>query len=83
MSEEERIARAHQQIDALVDGLQRDADPLNALTSARELLREIDLDIFSAVRMAHRDGWTWADIGQCLGVSRQAAQQRFGVHLNQ
>jgi AraC-like DNA-binding protein len=81
MTNDERLASAHQQIDALVDGLQRDADPLNALTSARQLLDEIDLDIFSAVRMAHRDGWTWADIGQCLGISRQAVQQRFGMRL--
>jgi hypothetical protein len=78
MTEEDRIARAHQQIDALVDGDQREADPLHALASARELLREIDLGVSSAVRMAHRDGWTWADIGQCLGISRQAVQQRFG-----
>jgi hypothetical protein len=81
MTNDERLTRAHQQIDALVDGLQRDADPLNALSSARQLLEEIDLDIFSAVRMAHRDGWTWADIGQCLGTSRQAVQQRFGMRL--
>jgi DNA-directed RNA polymerase specialized sigma24 family protein len=81
MSEEQRIARAHQNIDALLDGDQREADPLNALAAARVLLAEIDLEISSAVRMAHRDGWTWADIGQCLGISRQAVQQRFGPLL--
>jgi hypothetical protein len=26
----------------------------------------------------HNQGWTWDDVGRMLGVSRQAAQQRYG-----
>lgn len=30
-----------------------------------------------AVSTAYDNGWTWHDIGTALGISRQAAQQRF------
>lgn len=30
------------------------------------------------VRLARRDGATWTDIGHWLGVSAQAASQRYG-----
>lgn len=34
--------------------------------------------LHDAVRAALDDGATWSDIGDVLGVSRQAAFQRFG-----
>lgn len=37
-----------------------------------------DLPIF--VNAARRNGATWEQIGNALGVSRQAAQQRYGEH---
>jgi hypothetical protein len=42
-----------------------------ALEAARELLDE-------SVRLARLDGASWGDIGAVLGISRQAAFQRFG-----
>jgi L-alanine-DL-glutamate epimerase-like enolase superfamily enzyme len=42
-----------------------------AFEAAREALRE-------AVRMALDHGASWSDIGATLGVSRQAAFDRFG-----
>jgi hypothetical protein len=42
-----------------------------ALDDAREVLHR-------AVREALDDGVTWSDVGDVLGVSRQAAFQRFG-----
>lgn len=33
----------------------------------------------SAVASARAAGWSWESIGQSLGMSRQAAQQRFGI----
>lgn len=47
----------------------------SSLDAAKAQLRE-------AVRQARRDGRTWADIGQTLGMSRQAAFKRFGEVTN-
>jgi len=62
----------------LADPERRAYDPLRALQAAHDLRILLAGAELSAVRWAHRDGWTWADIGQCLGISRQAVQQRFG-----
>jgi hypothetical protein len=37
----------------------------------------------AAVRRARQRGHNWNVIGDQLGISRQAAQQRFGQHCNQ
>jgi hypothetical protein len=47
------------------------ADASRAFEASRIALQE-------AVRAALDDGATWLDIGDVLGVSRQAAFQRFG-----
>ena len=47
------------------------ADASTAFETARVALHD-------AVRAALDDGATWLDIGDVLGVSRQAAFQRFG-----
>jgi predicted DNA-binding protein (UPF0251 family) len=65
----------------LADPERRAFDPLRALQAAHDLRILLGLAELGAVRDAHRDGWTWADIGQCLGISRQAVQQRFGPLL--
>jgi hypothetical protein len=41
-------------------------------------LQGAERDLQRAVDQARRVGWTWATVGDCIGVSRQAAQQRFG-----
>ena len=41
------------------------------------------LGLHDAVRAALDDGATWSDIGDVLGVSRQAAFQRFGPKRTQ
>ena len=40
---------------------------------------EIDAAIGGAVRGLHPRGYSWAEIGSRLGITRQAAQQRFGT----
>lgn len=47
----------------------------DSIEQAREQLR-------AAVREARRQGRTWADIGDALGMTRQAAFKRFGETTN-
>ncbi len=47
------------------------------LVSVKMLRRFIDGRERDAVRRAHAEGRTWGEIGRCLGMSRQAARQRF------
>ena len=42
---------------------------------------EIENELAQAVAAARKDDWSWAMIGLMLGVTRQAAQQRYGVHV--
>jgi hypothetical protein len=51
-----------------------DALPMLAATleEGQQLMRD-------AVTRLRADGYSWADIGARLGISKQAAQQRFGV----
>jgi hypothetical protein len=53
-----------------------DADDLVYLVQLRDLVDE-QLTA-AAVRMNVKHGWTWQAIGDALGITRQAAQQRFG-----
>ncbi len=58
------------------------AKPLTALALAasdRKILGErIDATILSWVPIARATGHTWAEIGRALGITKQAAQQRYG-----
>jgi hypothetical protein len=55
-----------------------EASPLSALAAARSLGSVLDDILLSLVRQARAEGSSWAAIGYALGVSRQAAFQRFG-----
>jgi hypothetical protein len=51
----------------------------DALGDLLGLQAELDAAVAGAVATARQDyGLSWADIGSLLGISRQAAQQRFG-----
>jgi hypothetical protein len=50
----------------------------HALRSAAVLRAALDDELRSLVEQARGSGATWSDIGGALGVSTQAAQQRFG-----
>ena len=39
----------------------------------------LETELAQAVAAAREDDWSWAMIGFMLGVSRQAAQQRYGA----
>lgn len=57
------------------------ADPLDRVTGAVQLAEELgdvaDSLIGHFVDQARRDGASWSQIGRSMGMSKQAAQQRF------
>jgi hypothetical protein len=69
------------QIIATIDAAQTAGEPLEQVSAAREVAAR--LEAFAHHVVAHyvdearRHGASWTDIGTALGVTRQAAQQRF------
>jgi len=55
----------------------RDAIHFRAIIAANEAVGEADAKLRLAVREARAAGDSWSVIGAALGVSKQAAQQRF------
>jgi hypothetical protein len=51
---------------------------IESLALMAELTDTIDSSIRDAVTGLREHGYSWADIGSRLGVTRQAAQQRWG-----
>src|SRR5690242_4020540 len=62
-----------------------DDEPLSRLAAASTLMREVgetaDAALGYFVDQARRAGHSWSEIGDALGVSKQAAQQRHGLRL--
>lgn len=54
------------------------AGDIDALADAAFLASQLDTAVRASVTGLRRRGYSWADIGRQLGVTRQAAQQRFG-----
>ena len=52
---------------------------VEALTLMLGLSAEIDTAIAQAVTGLRQSGYSWAEIGSRLGITRQAAQQRWGA----
>jgi hypothetical protein len=52
--------------------------PLDAVRQALTDLREAESRLRTSVEAARESGHTWAEIGDVLGTTRQAAFQRFG-----
>ena len=52
---------------------------VEALALMLGLVEEIDTAIAEAVRGLRAYGYSWAEIGARLGITRQAAQQRWGT----
>ena len=54
------------------------AGDIEGLTALAALAADIDTATRTAVTGLRAAGYSWADIGSRLGMTRQAAQQRFG-----
>jgi len=65
-----RIIRAHGRRVA-----DRDIEGLAGLADLRN---ELDAEIKKSAQALQAQGYSWAEIGRSLGVSKQAAQQRYG-----
>lgn len=57
-------------------------DPANALASVVALRRVADQLERNAVIAALEQGWSWAQIAEALGVSKQAAHKRLAGSLS-
>jgi hypothetical protein len=56
----------------------RDAKNFRAIIAAQKGVDDADANLRDVVRKARLAGDSWTVIGAALGVSKQAAQQRFG-----
>lgn len=56
----------------------RDAVHFRRIIAARERVTRADRELRDAVRAARDAGDSWLSIGMALGVTKQAAQKRFG-----
>lgn len=56
-----------------------DPNPLEVLRAASQFQRYFEAVQGAAVRAARSEDSTWEEIGQALGVSRQAAWERFAT----
>lgn len=52
------------------------SDPAEALAAVVALRRLAEQLEFAAVEEAVQQGWSWADVAEALGVTRQAAHKR-------
>jgi len=63
-----------------------DADPqmlLHALTQLADIGERVEWAMLSVIGESRTKGVTWAAIGEALGVTKQAAQQRFAPYVKQ
>jgi len=54
------------------------AGDIDALEDMRDLAAEVETAMSQAVTGLRERGYSWAEIGTRLGITRQAAQQRWG-----
>ncbi len=58
--------------------VEADAEVLRVIAGLAERRDQVDGELVEAVRRARDAGRTWSEIGAMLGVSKQAAQRRYG-----
>ena len=55
---------------------------LRAIAELAEMLHGVDEQLTDAVRTARQDRRSWSEIGTMLGVSKQAAQRKYGPKVS-
>jgi hypothetical protein len=71
-----RTAELHQLLDVALE-----QDGHTAVSGVRRLREHLVWIERRAVQRARADGLNWAEIGRLLGISRQAASERFNALL--
>ncbi len=80
---DEEIERAAERFEGLADELDPETarvlvtEDLRGLADAAQTLRDDEARLRKAVEIARAHGRSWNQVGVALGVSRQAARQRF------
>ena len=54
------------------------AKGLDAISRSQNSIREIEANIRIMVEISRRNGATWQEVGDALGVTRSAAQKYYG-----
>ena len=54
-------------------------NPLGVIKGLTNALRSVEVKLSESVHEARRQRFTWEEIGDALGVSRQAAWERFST----
>jgi len=65
-------------LDATIAAAQDDTDPSDGLRAVVVLRRLAERLEATQVAAARRKGWSWQQIGDVLGVSRQAVHKKHG-----
>lgn len=67
-------------VNHMVEKVERDSADLAAFAELARLVKDMDAALGVMARHLHdQQGYSWTDFGNALGVSRQAARQRFGT----
>ncbi|WP_264065409.1 DUF3887 domain-containing protein [Mycolicibacterium komossense] len=74
----------HRQLAQILAGpvLNTGNDPIEVVRAAHQIREGAETLMGAAVQQAREAGRTWQDIGDVLGVSRQAAFQRYGKPID-
>lgn len=59
-----------------------DTEALRTIAELAEQRDEVEAELTEAVRTARQAHRTWSEIGTMLGVSKQAAQRKYGSKLS-
>jgi hypothetical protein len=57
-------------------------DPTNALAAVVALRRSASRLEIAAVQAAIEQGWSWVEVAQALGVTRQAVHKRYAHRIS-
>lgn len=58
-----------------------DTEALRTIAELAERRDEVESELTEAVRSARQANRSWSEIGTMLGVSKQAAQQKYGAKI--